>query len=455
MNVAGYVRVSTDKQADKGYSIGEQSERLAAYCRAKEWNLVKIYTDPGFTGANIERPALQQLMSDCSSYDIVLVNKLDRLSRSQKDTLYLIQDVFAPAGCSFVSMQESFDTTTPLGIAMVGILSAFAQLERSQIKERMRMGKEGRKKKGLWHGGVNAPTGYDYTDGQLVPNEEADQVRLVFQKYISGESIRDITRYMGAHFSTRYTSWGYAGTVRRILSNPIYVGMIGECEGQHPAIIDRAVFDRAQILLLDHQRGKKAPTGRHLLTGMIWCGNCGERVRCVSTSLTVAGERKKYSYYRCGRADTSAMNKLSHPCGLKPHRENEVDEAVISELKKLRFENIVIEPMSSVDNSAEIEKIGHQLSRLIDLYSICDGDVAELAAKIKKLKQKRDDLIAEQQTSAGVPSELLIDSLALVREVFDTGTVEQRRAILDSLIDRVILFNDRIEIEWKFSQSLD
>ena len=164
MQVAAYIRVSTDKQADKGYSLPEQEERIRAYCKSKGWELSKIYSDAGFTGSNMDRPALQELMREISAYDIVLVNKLDRLSRSQKDTLHLIQDIFAPAGASFVSMQESFDTTTPIGIAMVGILSAFAQLERSQIKERMKMGKEGRKKKGLWHGGVNIPTGYDYKD---------------------------------------------------------------------------------------------------------------------------------------------------------------------------------------------------------------------------------------------------------------------------------------------------
>ena len=167
MNIAAYLRVSTDRQADKGYSLSEQEKRIKAYCSSKDWNLVKIYKDPGFTGSNLERPALQNLIEEIDAYDIVLVNKLDRLSRSQKDTLYLIQDVFAPHGCSFVSIEESFDTTSALGIAMVGILSAFAQLERSQIKERMKMGKEGRKRKGLWHGGYYNPIGYDYKDGKL------------------------------------------------------------------------------------------------------------------------------------------------------------------------------------------------------------------------------------------------------------------------------------------------
>ena len=389
MNVCAYVRVSTDKQADKGYSVSEQTERVTSFCKAKEWNLIKIYTDGGYTGSNMNRPALQEMIKDIENYDIVLVNKLDRLSRSQKDTLYLIQDVFAPHGCSFVSMQESFDTTTPIGIAMVGILSAFAQLERSQIKERTKMGKEARKKKGLWHGGINAPTGYDYIDGKLIPNDEADQIRLVFKMYLNGTSIRDISRFLSAHYTTRYTSWNYVGTVRRILENPIYIGMIDDYRGQHEAIIDLDSFEKVQVMLGERKGGTKRMLGKHLLTGMCYCGYCGERVRSVTTST----KKMKYSYYRCGNTDSNRLDKLDHKCDLKPQKEKEIDELIFTEILKLNYEDIEIKEEKAVipDNSAEIEKISKQLTRLIDLYAICDsGNLDELAKKIKDLKNKKN-----------------------------------------------------------------
>ena len=143
--VAIYIRVSTQEQAQEGYSVEQQTERLTAYCKAKDWPIVDIYIDPGFSGANIQRPALQRLFSDIKAgkVDCVLVYKLDRLSRSQKDTLYMIEDVFLAKSVDFVSMQENFDTSTPFGRAMIGILSVFAQLEREQIKERMSMGRMG------------------------------------------------------------------------------------------------------------------------------------------------------------------------------------------------------------------------------------------------------------------------------------------------------------------------
>lgn len=449
MNVCAYVRVSTDKQADKGYSVSEQTERVTSFCKAKEWNLIKIYTDGGYTGSNMNRPALQEMIKDIENYDIVLVNKLDRLSRSQKDTLYLIQDVFAPHGCSFVSMQESFDTTTPIGIAMVGILSAFAQLERSQIKERMKMGKEGRKKKGLWHGGVNIPTGYDYKDGKLIPNDEADQVRLIYKMYLDGTSIRDITRFLSTHYTTRYTSWNYVGTVRKILENELYIGMIGEYKGQHEPLIDLDTFEKVQAKLSDNQNQSKRVLGKHLLTGMCYCGYCGNRVR----SVTTASKKMKYSYYRCGSSDFSSLDKIDNKCELKPHKEAEIDEIIYREILKLKFEDVKISEKKEKlpDNSAEIEKLTKQINRLIDLYTICGDDkLEELSKKIKDLKAKRSALEKIKIRPKKVVKSQIMNTLSVARETIENGTIEDKKAIANSLINKVTMYNDKIEIEWKF-----
>jgi site-specific DNA recombinase len=152
IKVALYIRVSTLEQAEHGYSLQEQEQRLKDYCSAKDWTIKKIYKDGGYSGGSLDRPAMQQLIKDCKKYNMILVYKLDRLSRSQKDTMYLIEDVFLANGVQFTSMSENFDTSTPLGMAMIGILSVFAQLERAQIKERMRMGQTARAKKVMWCG---------------------------------------------------------------------------------------------------------------------------------------------------------------------------------------------------------------------------------------------------------------------------------------------------------------
>lgn len=440
--------MSTELQADKGYSISEQTERITAYCKSKEWNLVKIYTDPGYTGSNMERPALQELIRDIDNYDIVLVNKLDRLSRSQRDTLTLVQDIFAPHGCSFVSMQESFDTTTPIGIAMLGILSAFAQLERSQIKERTKMGKEARKKKGLWHGGKNIPIGYDYGNGQLIVNDDAEQIKDIFRLYLSGMSIRDICRYLSANYTNRYTSWNYVGTVRRILANPVYIGMVGEYKGQHEAIIDKEDFDRVQIMLDERKTGKKSPNTKHLLTGMIYCGECGCRVRCC-TSVT---KKARYGYYRCGKIDSSGLNKLDHKCTLHPKKETEIDQIVIDEILKLNLDTIKILPKqeSIIDNSAEIKKIDKQIDHLIDLYAVSGGDTAPVIKKINALKAQKKALEKANIRPHKITQEQIVNTLSIAKETFENGAINDKIKIVDALIDKVTLYDDTVKIQWKF-----
>ena len=188
IRVAIYVRVSTKEQALEGYSIGEQTDRLTKFCEAHDWTIVKVYTDAGHSGANQIRPALQDLIQDIKAgrIDKVLVYKLDRLSRSQKDTLELIEDVFLKNGTDFESMSEKLDTSTPHGKAMIGILAAFAQLEREMISERMSMGREARVKQGKWKGGHHAPYGYDYEPSleKLVINEyESMIIKNLFNNF--------------------------------------------------------------------------------------------------------------------------------------------------------------------------------------------------------------------------------------------------------------------------------
>ena len=137
---ACYVRVSTEHQREN-YSIAEQTDRLTAFCAAKDITIGRIYTDGGYSGGTLRRPATAGYAVPSPEYDVVIVYKLDRLSRSQKDTLLLIEDYFLAKQVDFISVCENFDTSTPLGRAMIGMLSVFAQLEKEQITERFTMGR--------------------------------------------------------------------------------------------------------------------------------------------------------------------------------------------------------------------------------------------------------------------------------------------------------------------------
>lgn len=160
----------------EGYSIDAQKELLVNFAKSKEYSSYKFYIDGGYSGKDLNRPAIQELMKDVENHEIdtVIVFKLDRISRSQRDTLYLIEEVFNKYNVGFISVRENFDTTSPFGKAMIGILSVFAQLERETILERTRLGLRKRAEAGLWRGGGKIPFPYDYDEKQgiLIPNPE-------------------------------------------------------------------------------------------------------------------------------------------------------------------------------------------------------------------------------------------------------------------------------------------
>lgn len=193
-----YIRVSTDAQFEEGYSVEAQKQKLEQYCKLKDITDYEFYIDGGWSGSNIDRPEIKHLIDEIIGGKVgaVIVYKLDRLSRSQKDTIFLLEEVFNPYNCSFVSLNENFDTTTPYGKAMIGILSVFAQLERENIKERTRMGMYERVKSGYWMGGGRVPFGYDYDQSRdiLVPNEHAEDVKQIFDLYLQGYSTTQLAK---------------------------------------------------------------------------------------------------------------------------------------------------------------------------------------------------------------------------------------------------------------------
>ena len=308
-----YIRVSTEAQAEEGYSIGAQQERLEAYCRAMGWKNYQMYTDPGFSGSNLNRPQMQRLIADVQAGKVsaVVVYKLDRLSRSQKDTLYLIEDVFIPHNVAFVSLNENIDTGTPYGRAMIGILSAFAQLERENIYQRTRMGMLERVKQGYWMGGGGVPYGYDYdrSRGILVPNQQqAAQVRKMYGLYLKGYSAQKIANMLGLR---------YDRIVTQILSRKSNTGVIcykgGEYPGLHEPIISEEIYNLTQMKMRERAEKSRAPTkGTHLLAGLVYCGDCGARMRYVKWG------KNGYKLYCYSKDNSKPHMKRADSCGSEP-----------------------------------------------------------------------------------------------------------------------------------------
>lgn len=481
-----YVRVSTQEQATEGYSIGEQIERLKLYCQAHGWVLVEEYIDPGYSGASLERPAIQKLISDIKneSFDTVLVYKLDRLSRSQKDTMYLIEDVFMANKIDFISMSENFDTSTPLGRAMIGVLSVFAQLERDQIKERMGMGKEARAKEGKWHGSSTAPVGYEYdvANGELIVNEyEAMQVREAFAMVIAGVPYKTAADTLNKKGYTYNSQNGHTGTwdakrIKYVITNRLYIGYIRHKDntwfkGLHQPIIDTETFEKAQLLYSARREVnmkciKKRNGQTTYLGGLLFCKKCGARY--ARTTGKKWKDLEPPEYYTCYSRSHKVPKMIKDPnCRNKNWRVNALDDLVFNEIRKLALNpesiTLIRENESSrkdqTDKSEilkkEIRKIDEQISRFLDLYGLGTFTIEQVTTKVEPLNKHKQDM--EQELS-----ELMNDDSILseekTREIvnnFEEALVRadfnEIRAIIDSLIRYIELDDDTVYIHWKFT----
>lgn len=484
MRAAAYIRVSTQEQAREGYSIGAQTERLKAYCAARDWALTGIYTDPGYSGAKMDRPALQQMLSDIQKkkIDTVVVFKLDRLSRSQKDTLYLIEDVFLKNDVAFVSINENFDTSTAFGRAMVGILSVFAQLEREQIRERTMMGLQERAKDGFWRGGGNPPIGYTYDSqqGLLVVDEyEAMQVQKIFDLFVNQHlSINQIGKIMSTSYKNKYGSWKSRANLMSVLSSQTYIGKVpynGEYyEGRHQAIIDPHIFDEAQRLLA-LRRAEPTPSNfthfraTQLLTGLLWCGNCGARFYAVgayrgSKKLPCSQRRMIHNYMCYSRAKTRPEKIRDPNCKNEKWRVEDLDQHIIDEILNLKYNRTHLQrmihdahPEATVDISAVTQKriaeIEQQISKLLDLYQIQNIPLEQISDRISSLTLEKQQLLqafseSKKEAAGTRNAEKAVALLDNSETILRDGTLESRRFLVHSLIKRIVLLNKTVQIEW-------
>lgn len=445
MKKAGlYCRVSTDIQME-GYSIDAQKDFLKSYCKMHEIDNYEFYIDGGYSGSNINRPDMQRLIEDVEDHkiDIVVVFKLDRLSRSQKDTLYLIEEVFNPNDCGFVSIKENFDTNTPFGKAMVGILSVFAQLERETILERTRIGRKKRAEEGLWYGTGNLPFAYDYDEkkGILVPNKEkVEIVNKMVELYLQGMPMTQVGALFGLQDQT----------VRSIFTSPVGLGKIPYkdeiFEGQHEPIMTQETYDKLQQKMKD-----RAVTYKHanyLLAGKIVCGKCGAKYRYQK-----AGTSSIRLY--CYSQQTSKKNLIKDAnCDNRRYYDYEIEDYVIKDLISMSLDeskfrhnmnmNDINVSQARIDRIAQIDK---QVVNLLDYIS--EGiAVEETKEKIRKLQEEKEKIQKElsDEKAKERKSENLKVVISDLNTAWKTMTFEEQRNIVLEVIDKVVVNDNEIQI---------
>ena len=345
-----YTRKSTDDGLDSDFnSLDAQREACEAYVasqRHEGWVLLpEHYDDGGWSGANMDRPALQRLIGDIKAgrVDMVLLYKIDRLSRSLLDFARLIE-LFEQHNVSFTSITQNFSSSTAMGRLTMHVLLSFAAFERDIIAERVRDKIAGAKRKGMFTGGTPV-LGYniDPQTRKLIVNlNEAKLVRHIFKRYSEVRSGQTIAKELNSR-GIRTKSWtNKAGTIRlgkpwngpgiyRLLSNKTYLGLTVHKDatypGEHDAIVSQSLWDRAHGMLSHDGRTNQRGKGKvqALLKGLIRCGHCNS---AMYGSYTKKGG-KVYRYYTCVAASKNGYSS----CPVRSVSAGEIEEAVMSQLR--------------------------------------------------------------------------------------------------------------------------
>ncbi len=446
-----YARVSTDAQREEGYSIDAQKEMLVAFCKTKRIAEYEFYVDGGFSGSSVDRPELQRLIADVHAGKIysVVVYKLDRLSRSQKDTLYLIEDVFNPHGTDFVSLNENMDTSTPIGRAMLGIMSAFAQLERETIRERTSLGMRERVKSGLWMGGGKIPFGFDYDpkQGILVPNRDAEKVKQVYDLYLRGFSFRRIASILDLK---------YERLAEQILLRRSNTGVIfykgEEYQGRHQPIVSEETY-KAAVSLYKQRSKKGLITARCLLAGLIICGMCGSKMRYQKWG------KSGYKIY-CYSQDSGKRHlaKGDGACDNIKIWADELENVVIKDLFAVARERIeesvdVKETDIGVELQRRYEAAERRLKTLYNLYAESEEptlleiineirkELMELKRIIEDESEREKEILRNKETATEISD---------LREAWDYMTVEEKQSVLRRCVDKIIITGEKTDIYYNF-----
>jgi DNA invertase Pin-like site-specific DNA recombinase len=372
-----YTRVSTDQGLDQEFnSLDAQYEAASAYIKSQAhagWTLIRSrYDDGGYSGGSTDRPDLQKLLEDIRArkIDVIVVYKVDRLTRSLADFAKLVE-LFDAHGVSFVSVTQQFNTTTSMGRLTLNVLLSFAQFEREVTSERIRDKIAASKRKGLWVGG-NLPCGYEMKDGKIaIVEEEAELVRSIYRRYLElggvNELVRDL-RERNIRTRTKLLSTGTTrggipfgrGTLYYLLSNHFYIGEVKYkneiLPGEQPPIMDRALFEavRQKSLAQWSHRTVVRNKSDHLLTGLLF-DDVGHRM--IPTHATKVGIRYRYyvsTPFLHGEAKTASAGSISRVPAA------DIEDIVLKSMK----EHLAARQDKSTTNAARLED-GGDLAQLI------------------------------------------------------------------------------------------
>jgi site-specific DNA recombinase len=469
-----YGRKSTSEGLDSDFNsidnqreVGEQFIQNRA---ADGWVCVPDrYDDGGFSGGNMERPALLRLLADIAAgkIDAVVCYKIDRLSRSLIDFAKMMA-VFEEHHASCVAVTQQFDTTTPIGRLTLHMLLSFAQFERELISERTRDKLAATRRKGKYTGGMPL-LGYDVVGSKLVINtKEAAQVRQIFQLYLDHESLLPVVQEL-ARRGWKNKLWrtkkdilrgGRAferSTLHQLLTNPTYIGKVRYKDevhsGEHEAIISQEVFAKVQAMLSRNRISGGAEVRNKygaILKGLLRCGPC----KCSMIHTTTAKGSRRYRYYTC----SNGQKKGRDTCPSGPVPAAEIEQFVVDHIREIGQDpSLVAETIAQARKQVEAEMKrlrGEQASLGRDsrrwhaelAKAAAQGPspgttarLADLQERIKGAEVRLTQLVAEldAQERQHLDEDEAAATLAQFDPIWQALTTREQERLLHLLIERV------------------
>lgn len=502
--IAIYCRVSTIEQAEEGYSIDEQKRLLIEWCRKMDYIVTKCYSDRGISGKAINnRPALKELLKDAENkeFDMVLVWKINRISRKLTHVLE-IAETLEMNNIAFKSYSEEFDNSTPSGKMQFQMMALVGEFERGTIAQNVKMGMCAKAKAGEWCGGqvlgydlvpVEKQQGAKRTKTVLTINEkEAESVRLIFNEYANGKGYKAITNQLNKlGYKTKKGNNFSVGSIRDILTNPVYIGKVRYnvrqnwsekrrrninanpiiTDGIHKAIIDEKLWDKVQAIL-ESKKGKPSRIydGEYPLTGILRCPKCGAGMVIARTTNKLAdGTKKRIAYYCCG----AWKNKGTNVCNSNTIRVDKANEYVFSKLSELLsnekmvksiVKNVNKERHSKISPAKkelqridkELEKIDRKKHKLFEGYEedlISKEEFKERKEELNKiaqmLQEQKEPLLVtlSDDVSEEIPYEFIKSILENFSKVLtDSTSREQQKKLLHMIISEITI-NEAREVD--------
>jgi len=471
METAIYVRVSTEEQAQEGYSIRAQEQKLKDYARIKNWSVYKTYIDEGISGKNIkDRPAVNELLEDMRRGNVqnVLVFKIDRLTRSTADLIYFV-DIFNEYNCSFNSLMESIDTQSPSGRMFLKIIGIFAEFERENIIERVKLGVERKVKEGYSLCTAFPSFGYDRPKNQKIQtiNQiEAEIVKEIFDLYVNqGNTLVNIARILNMRKIQTKGNKTWSGTkIRRILTNCNYVGNVRHhmadnnqfysIQGLHEPIISQKLFDSATTLLSKNQKisPHKKPNEDKYFSGFLVCGCCGYKLKTYNTKKRLKTRTLITSGYVCPNKTlkTCTASSMSHKKTEKAFEDyisqitdlSVSEEISITEQEQIKLDND--EPMQIY--TAKLRQLETKKHEVLTLYvsneiefndyraikNQIEKDKNFINAELKRLQITKEDIIVNQE-----------DIINNINENWRLLSPNERRQFLIQFVEKINIVNTK------------